>query len=332
MTRHLEIGGTPSEIGLAHGQQLAAEIASTIAIYRNSFNLPEDRIVSEAAGFSERIAACAPALGEEIDAIARGANQPAHWIYALNARSELMAASVGECTAVFFPESGVIGQTWDWMEQLEPLFAVLTIQSDAEHKLITVTEPGIVGKIGLSSAGIGVCLNFMGAAARQTGVPIHIVLREMMAASSLVEARRRMDEIGAGRSGHILVGSADEGGFSQEFIGALASRTDIDRQPFAHTNHCLQLTVREEEVRENSEARLTTAEELVGRAAAADLDTVKRILNDASHPTHPIRRPYRPQSGMIIGTVCTVAMDLREGRLDVRGGAEAGAPFETYRL
>ena len=35
---------------------------------------------------------------------------------------------------------------------------------------------------------------------------------------------------------------------------------------------------------------------------------------------------------MIIGTVCTVAMDLRAGRLDVRGGAEAGAPFETYSL
>jgi isopenicillin-N N-acyltransferase-like protein len=332
MTRHLEIGGTPREIGLAHGQQLAAEIAATIAIYRDAFDLPEDRIISEAARFAERIAAYAPALGEEINAIAQGAGQPAHWIYALNARSELMAASVGECTAIFFPDTGVIGQTWDWMEQLEPLFAVLTIRSDEGHALITVTEPGIVGKIGLSGAGIGVCLNFMGAATRQTGVPIHIVLREMMEARNLAEARGRMDEAGAGRSGHILVGSAADGGFSREFVGDLASTTDIANRPFAHTNHCLQLAAEEEEVRVNSEARLATAVALVGRAGKADLRTVQHILSDESHPTHRICRPYRPQSGMTIGTVCTVAMDLRERRLDVRSGPEAGAPFDTYPL
>lgn len=332
MTRHIEIGGTPREIGLAHGQQLAAEIASTIAIYRHAFNLPEHRIVSEAARFAEIIAAYAPALGEEIDAIAQGADQPAHWIYALNARSELMAASVGECTSIYFPETGVIGQTWDWMEQLEPLFAVLTIQREKGHALITVTEPGIVGKIGLSSAGTGVCLNFMGAATRQTGVPIHVVLREMMEAENLAHARRRMDNAGTGRSGHILVGSADEGGFSQEFVGDQISRTEIAHRPFAHTNHCLQLTAEEEEVRVNSEARLSTAEALVGQAATADLDTVKRILSDESHPTHRICRPFGPLSGMTIGTVCTVAMDLRECRLDVRGGPHADAPFDTYRL
>jgi len=172
----------------------------------------------------------------------------------------------------------------------------------------------------------------MGAATRQGGVPIHIVLREMMEVENMAHARRRMDDAGTGRSGHLLIGSADEGGFSQEFVGDQTSRTELAQKPFAHTNHCLQLAAGEEEVRDNSQARLSTAEKLVGRVDIADLDTVKRILSDESHPTHRICRPYRPQSGLTIGTVCTVAMDLRERRLDVRSGPHADAAFDTCRL
>jgi len=135
--------------------------------------------------FEQLIRAYAPQQAEEIRGIAEGADLPAAHLFAINARSELVPFTVAECTALSVPQAGLLGQTWDWCEQLEELVTVLSVTREDGHRLLTVTEPGIVGKIGLCSTGLGVCLNFLSAPRTKDGVPIHNLLREALESASV---------------------------------------------------------------------------------------------------------------------------------------------------
>ena len=52
-----------------------------------------------------------------------------------------------------------MAQNWDWMEEQSPNLLLLTIIQPDKPTIKMVTEAGIIGKIGLNSAGVGVCLN-----------------------------------------------------------------------------------------------------------------------------------------------------------------------------
>ncbi len=328
----IDLAGSPAEIGLGHGRALAAEIAACIDVYREVFDRPESAIADTAGHFARVIRGYAPHLAEEIEAIAAGAGQPVHWLYALNARSELVPFSAPECTAVLMPRARVLGQTWDWIERLQELVVVLRIDRGGEGRLLTVTEPGIVGKIGLSGAGLGVCLNFLAAPGRLDGVPVHIVLREILNASSFEAARQRVREAGAGKGGHVLLGSAGGEGVSYEFAGPEVIETPLADTPFAHTNHWLFADLPPGESRENSVARLRTAAALLAAEPDQDMARLRALLGDQSRPDNPICTPYRPLHGLSIGTVCTVLMDLAARRLAVRAGPRPQAGFRELAL
>ena len=89
----------------------------------------------------------------------------------LNARTEIMLSNAkpnlmssdgpNECTSLFCPTKGILAQNWDWDKTLESLMFVQKITRSDRHHLIQLTEPGILGKIGMNSAGLGVCLNIL---------------------------------------------------------------------------------------------------------------------------------------------------------------------------
>ena len=163
----LVLTGSPRDIGHGHGESLRSQIASVIEVYSVLFanaGIEQAEVFSRAAHFRRLIRSFNPAYGEEIDAIAEAANQDPLWIYALNARSELMSSKVaeaGECTALFFSQNAVLGQTWDWVEDLEPLIALVSIEQAQKPRILMMTEPGLIGKIGMNDRGLGLCFNFL---------------------------------------------------------------------------------------------------------------------------------------------------------------------------
>lgn len=215
---------------------------------------------------------------------------------------------------------------------MEGLYVILTIEREDGHRIITMTEPGIVGKVGLNSSGLGVCLNFIEGSGRHDGVPVHIVLREMMEADSLARARQRLDEAGVGKSGHVLVASREGTGLSQEFAGEKSSRQEVVGERFVHTNHCVQMETEPGLLEENSHARLETALSLMDRLEAPPLETLGTILSDKSQSKNNILADYSPMMGLNLGTVCTVMMDLRKGELFVRKGTVASSEFKSFRV
>ena len=75
----LRLGGTPREIGLAHGSLCASRIARVWALYARIFGavgVTEDEMPAIGARFAAAIGAYAPPLLEEIEAVAEGAGVP----------------------------------------------------------------------------------------------------------------------------------------------------------------------------------------------------------------------------------------------------------------
>ena len=109
-------------------------------------------------------------------------------IGALNARTEVLRAGRGECSTVAClgtatADGAPIGmQTWDWHDDLAGSWMRWTIDHASGHRVDTMTEAGIVGKVGVSSAGVAVLLNILGH--RDDGPPIGVPVHVLLAACS----------------------------------------------------------------------------------------------------------------------------------------------------
>lgn len=324
--------------GLAHGEQRREAIRDAIEIYRGLFALPEPVVFERAAHFARITGDLLPELATEIDAIADGAALPRPWIHALNARSELVSGTAahsnhpGECTAVFLQDHALLGQTWDWLEALEPLIAVLDIRHPDGHRLLTLSEPGIVGKIGLSSAGIGVCLNFLRSPHRLAGLPVHALLRAILDLRDPEELPGLLQQVGHGRSAHILIGQADGTALGMEFTGQRSHQLQPAAGRLTHTNHFLAEDIDPGPGGPSSRARLDQAQAAPGDG---DWEHLRRILSSCDHAEHPVCVSWRHMPGWdygLMGTVCAVAMDLRSGAMEVRRGPDPAGSWQTFPL
>lgn len=334
--RQEHVSGSYREIGLAHGESLREEIRSALEFYKQLFAKNEEQNRQQAESFAHIIRRYASHLATEIEGIADGAGLEPFWVYALNARSEMMSLDIPECTVMCSPEKGLMGQNWDFLEFFEPLIFLLNVEHGSGHRILTMTEPGIVAKIGLSSAGVGVCLNLLMAPRSTDGVPIHVVLREVLEAESYDQALARTRASGIGKSGNVMVCSADGRGNNFEFGGDQVDERDLGTS-FVHTNHCLFLEEKgmtSGPLHESTVGRLERGQALLESYSTAwDVPAVKAFLDDSTDDKNSaILQPYHDFLGMSHGTVCSVVLDLLAGEMHFRLKPDVTAPFTTYRV
>ena len=162
----------------ARGRQLGRERADEIrrdarrSTSASSRRRPASRSTSTASAREAlgAIGAWAPDLAREIEGIAEGAGLPVEHVAALNARTEVLAlAARGRPRRVQRRRRAgrraatgpVALQTWDWHEELASSFHVLRIEHRDGRVVRTLTEYGIVGKLGVSGRGLGLLLNIL---------------------------------------------------------------------------------------------------------------------------------------------------------------------------
>ncbi|HET7173317.1 MAG TPA: C45 family peptidase [Nocardioidaceae bacterium] len=182
----------PSERGLEFGTVHRAEVGRTVAAY--------GRLFEAAAGHSfdpmplgrlalERTREFAPALADEIAGMAAGAHVDPELLGAVNARTEVLAVANPrrmECsTVVVLPPAAppIAVQTWDWYLAMSDGWVHWTIPHPDGRRVETVTEYGVVGKIGVSSAGVGVLFNMLRHeldGQPPIGVPLHVLSRQVL--------------------------------------------------------------------------------------------------------------------------------------------------------
>lgn len=183
-------------LGVAHRAGVRATWEGYDALFRASGAGPSlvRRVADEAL---EQTATWAPDLAAEIAGIAAGADLDVWRLGAVNARTEVLAAvgaaSRAECSA--FVALGGPGraprtmQTWDWHDHLRDSMLAVRLEPHPGHTVHLFTEMGIVGKLGVNSAGLGLHFNILAHAddGGPTGVPVHVVARRILDEATTVD-------------------------------------------------------------------------------------------------------------------------------------------------
>ena len=242
----------PYDRGLERGKACAAEVAGCWDVYRRLFEvngIAENDVRREALSTLAAVDAWAPFLAEEMRGTAEGAGLGEWQVAALSARTEILsmsrAARPGECSTVIHAETPVFSaQTWDWHDELAGFWHLQEVDTTAGG-FVGLTEYGILGKIGVNRAGVGVHLNVLGHRQDTPGaVPVHLAAAHVLhTARSLVEAVAILVDAPVRTSSAISV-VTEEGAATVELspVGAAVVRPTpggTESASLLHTNHFL---------------------------------------------------------------------------------------------
>ncbi|MEQ9145077.1 MAG: C45 family peptidase [Parvibaculaceae bacterium] len=331
----ITLNGDARSRGLQHGAALSTKIHRMIEVYRGFFGMSDAEVFEIAAHFRSVIRSFNPDYGVEIEGIAEASDTDPLWIYALNARSEFLSfVPATECTVLHFKGTPYLGQNWDWEESLEPLITLVRIERNDGPSILMMTEPGIIGKIGLNEAGLGVCFNFLNIDRPTNGLPTHILLRAILEAGSLDDARETIMRAGPGRSSNMLVADRQGDRFDIEFAATEQFEVPDKSAVMAHTNHYLDRDMFAlPHILENSTLRYDRVRTLEAEAQSLDRETMERMLSDTANPGNAICQSYRAREPLgEMGTVCTLTMDLAAGDMAIRRGNNPADGLEHIGL
>lgn len=320
--------GDARQRGHDHGEQLRDSIHQVLDYYRTLFRLSDADLRREAAEFGHIIKGFSGEYAEEIESCAAAARLDAVYLYALNSRSEILNnVDVAECTSVMRSGPALLAQNWDWSEALEELVVLMRLQRPDNHSICMLTEPGIIGKIGMNRAGLGVCLNILKTRERLHGLPVHVLLRALLDCRSLAEARELLRLVSVGKASHVLVGDASGAMLGVEFSGSQNLRLEPQDGLLLHTNHYLGAEeLNDAEAFPSTHERLQQAGELLD--ADSSRDGIHAMLRDQSRDELSICRAYSesatPGFGRV-GTVFTVLMELAEHTMTIQRGPNPDA-------
>ncbi|BEJ12964.1 hypothetical protein CspHIS471_0301380 [Cutaneotrichosporon sp. HIS471] len=246
--------GTPYELGRQHGEAAREKVYGTKAFYEGFFmkmaKLDWNRVEAEADKWKPFLDAKYPQYVEEMQGLADATDLSLATILALNIRTEVAFGMYSDgCTSlsVHAPGTAILAQNWDWKVAQRENLITLNLNGGISF----ITEAGIIGKIGLCAAGVGVCLNAISAlGVAYDRLPVHLALRAALDwAMEMKEDRKaraivdRLKAEGVASAAHIFVADKYEG------IGLEVSCKDsaeVHRTPVPagtavlHSNHYVE--------------------------------------------------------------------------------------------
>lgn len=344
----------PHERGLELGEVHRAEIGRTIAAYRRLFLTRAGGRPFDVDLWAERawevIADLAPTAAEEIGGIAEGARVPVREVAALNARTELLGVAdplgpgEGECSAVVALPDGrppVAVQTWDWYTAMAEDWLHWTIPHPDGHAVSTVTEYGVLGKIGASSRGVAVLFNMLRhdddrlAADKGLGFPVHLLSRQILdTATDLDSALDLALSVTTSASTSLTILEAHETGGRATCVELFPGGPGLvhpDDGLLLRTNHflsdagrpgCLASTIGP-----SSRIRRTTLLRAFGSRPPGSAEEVLDAMHDHAQVGGVCAHPDRTLDPVLQhATLATVVVDAAAGALRVSPGGPCALP------
>jgi isopenicillin-N N-acyltransferase-like protein len=337
----------PYDRGRELGERFADRIGSTVAAYRRLFAVRADHpfdvdLWAERAW--DTITSVAPAYADEIRGIADGAGRPVRELAAVNARTELLVAAnptgVTECSSVISAPPGrapFAVQTWDWYHAMSDGWFHWTIPHPDGRVVETVTEFGMLGKIGVNGAGVGVMLNMLHhkndadrVAEGTIGHPVHLLSRRIMdEARSFDEAAAIVRTPTSASTSLTVLDRSGRGATFVRFPGG-AARLDVEDGVLVRTNHfvspegrdgCLASTISDSsEIRRD---KLLAA--FAGAPPSSPTEVVDAMTDHEDGVGGICAHPDRSMDPVLWHrTLATVVLDVERGRLDVRPDGPCG--------
>ena len=258
LARHVSREPRAVDRGYRFGAALAGEVARTVALYRRLLQ----GVSLREAGSGVRLP---DELMDEVDGIASGAGVNVFELLAVNARTELLA---GGCSVV--ARGAWLAQTWDWHPAASPV--AWTICLDGGW-LCTITEAGMVGKLGLNSWGVSCGFNYLRTSEDGVGgVPVHALARRVLSCRSAAEARA---SLGGASASVALTVAAPDGLFCAEVSpGGVRFVSPDDDGVLVHTNHFLLPPCRGDDVQREPETLARRSALLSRMRAGCDVPEV----------------------------------------------------------
>ncbi len=352
----------PGERGRQRGRFAADPLAASWPTYLDiftataeSYGLPAVDVRAVGSACEQPLREWSPQLWEEVGGVAAGAGIDPLDVLALNARTEVLAharATLGECSTVVElagpTGSAVSIQTWDWHAELASGWHLQRVRGD-RYAFVGLTEFGILAKIGVNEAGVGLHFNMLHhrsdasgheAGAVVGGVPVHLIARRVLGqAGSLAEAVEIIESAPVCASTVLTVvdGSA---AVAVEVSPAGAAVVAPENGWLVHTNHFLDSRlatgegVADEGVTTFDRERLLT-ERVKGVGRPLDIEGLRRLLDAHDEDGAPVCR--HPDGASAIGfrteTLAVIGLDSAARQVQVSaGGPCAGAAMTTLNL
>jgi isopenicillin-N N-acyltransferase-like protein len=205
----------------------------------------------------------------------------------------------GECTAMGVTAAASrtgqawLAQNWDWMGRQREALVLLHTQGPSGQSITTLTEAGMLAKIGINQSGFALGLNILRSKrdGSRLGVPVHVLLRHLLDCRSVAHARERLHalqtELGLGFGAASNVPCADAEGLAACFEVSPAGWAEVTPTEgvVVHTNHFVCESLLSEQAPMgpslSSHNRLSTAGQHALQTPIGQAD-LERFLRDES--------------------------------------------------
>ena len=347
--------------GHAYGAACAAQIAISVNTYTQTFaahDISWETARARAMHYLSVISALDASLVDELEGIAQGSGQPLDVILALNCRTEILPASflgnpadaapaqdLSECTAMCVSASASenggawMAQNWDWVGRQRAALVLLRTVDSAGTAILTLTEAGMLAKIGLNAHGFALGLNIVRSQldGAQIGLPVHIVLRHLLSCTSIAQARVRLKALGSlgfGASSNVPCADAHGEAVCFEIAPAGWAEHASSTGVVVHTNHflCESLVPQQAPLTAfvSSPSRLATAEGYA-QPRPIGFSHLQTFLRDESDGFLSICRQPNPQlpADTRIESVAGIIISVRERRMWVAPDVPSRVAFEA---
>ncbi len=377
----LDLSGEPFARGMAHGRAARAQVAGSVRCYAALFascGISWREAQSRAAEFRDIIAGCGGGMMDEIDGIAAGSGFQVEEILALNCRTEILPPSfmgmetvntdaarkknaamglfdLGECTSVAVAGTRCIdghtriAQNWDWIGFQRQNVIILRVQRDGWPDFLTITEAGILAKIGVNEHGLAIGLNILRATndRQELGIPVHIFQRMALDCPDVASLVALAKPMKFSASSNAILGDAHGFVTSLEYSPSGSAAIAPTNGVVTHTNHFqdIELSLFQAPLTQmlTTEPRLQCAGGLVNKwPDLIDASHLIRMLRDESGDSV---EGADPKFGAIcrwpdpslppelqVESVLGVVIDCNARKMHVAAGLPSQVDFEAVAL
>lgn len=353
--QYVKVSGEPYDIGLQMAYQAGSKINRCIELYAELFQsvgVAWDSAVERAQGYISVIEHYDQDLIAEMQGMADGLKRPLVEIVALNARSELIfsAAAMDGCTSLSAipPRTDghtYVAQNWDHYLRYHDVMLIAEINQINKPRILMVNEAGMIGKIGMNDAGIGLCFNALSCEGTPGGLPIHIALRGVLNSYTLGEAIGASIQQKSANAVNLHIASKEGVAVNIEVSNDGHDVMFNYDGAFAHTNHFISpllLSKTKDRFQERSpdtHIRLGIAQRrMSSHNGRLELANIQDILKDHTNYPDAICRhgesAIHPagKRGNLFETIFSVVTDLTDGAMYVAVGTPCTAEYSKYRF
>jgi len=345
--KHIVVKGNAYDRGFTHGAEAKSQIIKNIDFYLKYCveYLKHDKasVLKDVSKLRAPIESFDSEILQEMNGIADGAGVSLEEIMAVNARYELTKRSP-ECTAAaILPEASssnhtLLAQNWDLYPQVENSCIILEIRRTDRPNILTHTEAGVIGRMGMNSNGVGLVHNALRSSldefANKEGL-FHVLLRGILDSKTIGEGLEKAMNSKRAFSFNFLLGHAEGEAIDVEFSPRKCNFIHPDDGVIVHTNHFLNGTVGFEDniTMPDTLLRYQRAKRLL-KPRGIDSDRLKSVFKDHfNYPNSLCRHEdSRKSEYEHVKTCASIIMDLNERKTLITKGTPCNNSYHEFTL